>query len=56
MSGPHERERETMGSPEPDEQGTDVMGGDTRRGREGETMGSPEPDERGTDVMGDGDA
>jgi len=53
MSGPENNpRRETMGSPEPAEQETDTMGGETRRGRERETMGNPEPAEQETDVMG----
>ena len=38
-----------MGGPEPDEAGTEVMGG-AKSG--GDVMGGPEPDEAGTDVMG----
>ena len=38
-----------MGGPEPDEQGTDVMGGAEPGG---DVMGGPEPDEARTDVMG----
>ena len=40
---------DTMGGPEPDEEGTDVMGG-SRPGTD--EMGGPEPNEEGTDVMG----
>ena len=41
MNGPgDDRRRETMGSPEPAEEETDVMGGG-------------EPDEEDTDIMGD---
>jgi hypothetical protein len=44
-----EQGQDTMGGPEPDEAGTDVMGG----GRPGtDEMGGPEPDEAGTDLMG----
>jgi hypothetical protein len=40
---------DVMGGPEPDEQGTDLLGG-----AESETdeMGGPEPDEQGTDLLG----
>ena len=38
-----------MGRPEPDEEGTDLMGG-PRQGTD--SMGGPEPDEEGTDLMG----
>lgn len=40
-----------MGGPEPDEQGTDLLGGADRSGGVGE-MGGPEPDEQGTDLLG----
>ena len=40
---------DTMGSPEPDEERTDLMGG-PRAGTD--EMGGPEPNEEGTDLMG----
>ena len=40
-----------MGGPEPDEQGTDVMGG---AGPASDELGGPEPDEQRTDLMGGG--
>jgi hypothetical protein len=38
-----------MGGPEPNEEGTDVMGGP---GPGTDEMGGAEPDEEGTDLMG----
>jgi hypothetical protein len=40
---------DVMGGPEPDEQGTDLLGG-----AEGgmDVMGGPEPDEQATDLLG----
>ncbi len=40
---------DVMGGPEPDEQGTDLMG---RAGPGTDELGGPEPDEQGTDLMG----
>ena len=38
-----------MGGPEPDEAGTDTLGGAEPGG---DVMGGPEPDEAGTDTLG----
>jgi len=46
---------DVMGGPEPDEQGTDVLGGADPAAEEDE-LGGPEPDEQGTDVLGGADA
>jgi hypothetical protein len=43
-----------LGGPEPDEQGTDLLGGgDT--GEDEDELGGPEPDEEATDLLGGGD-
>jgi hypothetical protein len=41
-----------FGGPEPDEQGTDLLGGNESGGDE---FGGPEPDEQGTDLLGGDD-
>jgi hypothetical protein len=42
---------DVMGGPEPDEQGTDLLGG-ADRGEGVDELGGPEPDEQGTDLLG----
>ena len=44
---------DVMGGPEPDEEGTDLLGAGNPGGGTDE-MGGPEPDERGTDTLGGG--
>jgi hypothetical protein len=43
------RDPGVFGGPEPDEEGTDVLGGAEPSG---DVYGGPEPDEQGTDVLG----
>jgi hypothetical protein len=46
------RNSDTMGGPESDEEGSDVLGGPEQG--PGDELGGPEPDEEGTDVLGGG--
>ena len=43
------RDPGVLGGPEPDEQGTDLLGGSEPGG---DVLGGAEPDEQGTDLLG----
>jgi hypothetical protein len=45
-------DHDVLGGPEPDEQGTDLLGG---AGPATDELGGPEPDEQGTDLLGGAD-
>jgi hypothetical protein len=45
----HPASEDVFGGPEPDEEGTDLLGGP---GPASDEFGGPEPDEEGTDLLG----